>query len=498
MIELRDYQAFALDRLRSNLSAGCLAQVLQLATGGGKTAIASAVARSAVGRGNRVFFIVDSIELVDQALGRFVSDGLECGVIQADHHMTDYGKPVQVATIQTLKRRWSDLPDSLLPSVVIIDECHVFHEAHEKIVRQCKHMGIAVIGLSATPFRKGLGKYFDKLVVGATTKNLTGIGYLVPAKCYAPHVPDLTGIKTSGGDWQSDALAEVMGDADLVGDVVDQWFKHGYGRKTIVFASNIAHSKQLCAEFERRGVAVAHIDGYMRDPLERETIIDDFRTGGLQVICNVAVLTKGFDAPECSCVVLARPTKSLMLHVQMVGRGLRIAPNKADCVILDHAGNVIRNGLPTDDLPSELDDGTLDHSLDRRQKDKGKAKDMPCSSCGFVSSRHKCPACGFEPEKRADVDVVDGELREITDAGDSASKRNRTETRQQKAEFYAGLIQYGRDKGYSSGWASHKYRERYGVWPNAHRGVEPMQPSADVLKFIQHLNIRHAKGRAVA
>jgi len=495
VIQLREYQTFALDQLRRLLRSGVAAMVLMLATGGGKTAIASAIAQSAVGRGNRVFFIVDSIELVDQALGRFTQDGLACGVIQGQNDLTDYSKPVQVATIQTLKRRWSDLPDSLLPSVVIIDECHVFHDAHAKVVRQCRNLGIPVIGLSATPFRKGLGQFFDALVVGATTRSLTDAGYLVPAKCYAPIVPDLSGVKTSGGDWQADALAEVMGDADLVGDVVDQWFKRGHGRKTIVFASNIAHSKQLCAEFSRRGVAAAHIDGYMRDPLEREAIISDFRSGGLQVICNVAVLTKGFDAPECSCVVLARPTKSLMLHVQMLGRGLRIADGKTDCLILDHAGNVLRNGLPTDDLPTELDDGTLTHNLDRKQKDKPGPKDAPCVSCGFVSTKHKCPACGFAPEKRADVEVIEGELYEITDA-DPASKRNRKETKDQKAEFFAGLKHYGRSKGYSPGWAAHKYRERYGVWPNAHRDVSAKPPGDEVLSFIRHLNIKSARRRA--
>jgi superfamily II DNA or RNA helicase len=286
-----------------------------------------------------------------------------------------------------------------------------------------------------------------------------------------------------------------MGDAQLVGDVVDHWLKHAYGRKTIVFASNVAHSKFLCAEFESRGVAASHIDGYMRDPLERETIIDDFRNGGTDVLCNVAVLTKGFDAPECSCVVLARPTKSLMLHIQMIGRGLRLADSKNDCLILDHAGNILRNGLPTDDLPAELDDGTLTKNLDRKQKDKT-LKECACSSCGFVSTLHKCPACGFAPERREDVEVVNGELREIKASPIDAKKRNRLETGQQKSDFYAGLLGYAKDRGYSSGWASHKYRERYGVWPNAYKGVGAQPPGPEVLGFIKHMNIRHAKSKA--
>lgn len=495
MVILRPYQTEAIEQMRHSLARGSESLVLQMATGGGKTSVASVVIQSAVEKGHRVFFIVDSVELIDQAAGRFEADGLDVGVIQGFHWKTDYSKPVQVATIQSLKNRWEYLHGDLLPGLVIIDECHVLHNAHKKIINQCKHEGVKIIGLSATPFRKGLGEVFDDLVVGATTKTLTDDGYLVPSKCYSVHVPNLKNVKSSGGDWQSDALAEVMGDAELVGNVVDHWLKHANGRKTIVFASNVAHSKFLCEEFRSRGVAANHIDGYMRDPLEREQIIDDFRHGGTDVLCNVAVLTKGFDAPECSCVVLARPTKSLMLHIQMIGRGLRLAEGKDDCLIMDHAGNVLRNGLPTDELPSELDDGTLKHNLDRKKKEKT-LKESACSSCGLVSTLHKCPACGFAPERREDVDVVNGELVEITNTLKAAEKRNRKESSGQKADFYAGLLGYAKTRSYSSGWAAHKYRERYGVWPNAHKGVSPKNPSDEVMGFIKHMNIRHAKRSA--
>lgn len=491
---LRGYQSSALGRIKSNLLAGVTSQILQMATGGGKTAVASAIAQGAVAKGNRFYFIVDSIELIDQAYARFTADGLPVGVIQGQHELTDYSKPVQVATIQSLKNRWPYITDDLLPSVVMIDECHVIHDAHRKIVNQCKSQGIPVIGLSATPFRKGLGQLFDALVVGATTDLLTREGWLVPAKCYSVHVPNLKGVRMSGGDWQADALAEVMGDSDIVGNVVDHWMKHAFGRKTIVFASNVAHSKQLCAEFEGRGISAAHIDGYMRDPLERETIIDDFRNGGTQVLCNVAVLTKGFDAPETSCVVLARPTKSLMLHIQMVGRGLRLG-GEPDCLILDHAGNLIRNGLPTDKLPEELDDGKIDRNLDRRERE---IVEKPCASCGFLSHSHKCPACGFTPERQSDVVQGAGELSELAESPNIAAKRNRTETRAQKADFYAGLLGYCYEKGFRTGWAKHKYKDRYGVWPNAHRNVTGKTPSAEVLGWVRHCQIRDAHKRAAA
>lgn len=493
MIQLRDYQLIALDRLRGNIAKGVLAQVLQMATGGGKTAVASAIAQGAVARGRRVFFVADSIELVDQAVSRFCADGLDCGVIQGQHYLTDYGKPVQVATIQTLGKRWEFLHDDLLPGVLIIDEAHVFHDAHRRIVSQCKAQGIPVIGLSATPFRKGLGKVFDGLVVGATTAELTARGYLVPARCYAPFVPDLKGVKTtSGGDWQADALAEYMGDAVLVGSVVEHWLRLAHGRQTIVFASNVAHSRHLCDEFQRRGIRAAHIDGYERDPEVREQIIKDFRSGATEVLCNVAVLTKGFDAPETGCVVLARPTKSLMLHTQMVGRGLRIADGKDDCLILDHAGNILRNGLPTDPLPAALDDGTLSHNLDRKQRDKREPVDSACAACGHVSTRHQCPACGFKPERREGVEVREGELYEVSTPTSKPEKINT----EQLQDLYAELLGYAEQKGFKPGWAYHKAREYAGRAPRSTKQITAREPTERTLRLVRHLQIRNAKRRA--
>lgn len=487
---LRPYQIESINALRSNVAAGVKAQVLQLATGGGKTQIASSIARSAVAKGNRVFFIVDSIELVDQALGRFEADGMRCGVIQGQHFLTDYSKQVQVGTIQTLRSRWEYMPEDLKPGVLIVDECHVMHQAHEQIIRECKHKGIPVIGLSATPFRKGLGQVFDELVVGATTASLTEQGYLVPAVCYAPFVPELKGVKTTtGGDWQADALGELMGDAKIVGDVVDNWLKLAEGRQTIVFAANVGHSRLLCDAFQARGISAAHIDGYERDPEVRERVISDFRAGRITVLTNCMILTKGFDAPETSCVVLARPTKSLMLHIQAIGRGLRIAPGKRDCIVIDHAGNVLRNGLPTDELPAELDDGKIDRNLDRKKREEREPIPAACASCGHVSTRHKCPVCGFAPQSRKDVEVIDGELYEVKSGQTKQIKPDELK------RLYAELLGYAQQRGFRSGWAWHKCREFAGRAPRDKNSIDPVQPSQGTLNVIKHLNIKSAKRR---
>jgi superfamily II DNA or RNA helicase len=207
------------------------------------------------------------------------------------------------------------------------------------------------------------------------------------------------------------------------------------------------------------------------------------------VLCNVAILGKGFDAPEVSCVVLARPTKSLMLHIQMIGRGLRTSEGKDDCLILDHAGNVLRNGLPTDDLPTELDDGTLGHNLDRRQRDKSEPVESACGACGHVSTKHVCPACGFKPEFRKGVEVRDGELFEVTV---SAGKW----TPDARQALYAELLGYARTKGYARGWAWHKCKEHTGAAPKDTKSIPAREPSQKTLGIIKHIQIRNAKRRA--
>lgn len=495
MSDLRPYQFNAISELRSGIRQGCLAQMLQAPTGAGKTKISSAIQRSAYDKGKRALFIVDSLELVDQAVRQFQADGMEVGVIQGDHEMTNYRRLIQVGTIQTLRNRWPGMAEATKPDLVIIDEAHVLHQMHEEIIAECREKGKPVIGLSATPFRQGLGKVFDRLVVTVTTAELMDMGFLCRARVFAPYIPDLKGVRTnSSGDWAEDALAEVMGEHKLVGDVVDQWLKLAEGRQTIVFAANVAHSRALCDAFLLRGIRAAHIDGYERDKEARTEIIDAYRRGDIQVLCNVAVLTKGFDAPETSCVVLARPTKSLMLHIQCIGRGLRTAPGKTDCLVIDHAGNCIRNGLPDDPLPSQLDDGKILHNLDRRDRDECEPVSKPCTSCGYVSTKHKCPMCGFKPERRQDVEVREGELYEIKEA-----KQLRKEWSPEKlSELYSEMLGYARAKGFRDGWAFHQCREYAGRAPRDTRQIVARHPSDETMKIIKHLQIRKAKRKKAA
>ncbi len=492
---LRPYQSEAMNDIRRGIKGGYLVQMLMAPTGAGKTTIASAIKQGVCAKGKRAFFIVDSLELVDQAAKRFYEDGLEVGVIQGDHSWTDYSKPIQVCTIQTLRSRWHGLSEDLKPDLVVIDEAHVLHKMHKEIIEECVERKIPVIGLSATPFRKGLGRVFGRLVVSATLAELTDQGFLVPAHCYAPSIPDLKGIKTSAdGDWAEDALAEVMGGAKIMGDVVTNWLQLAKGRQTVVFGCNVAHSRELARQFTEAGILAAHVDGYM-DELERAKIIKNFRHGSIRVLCNVAVLTKGFDAPETSCVVLARPTKSLMMHYQMMGRGLRPADGKSDCIIIDHAGNCLRNGVPTEPLPTELDDGAGKNS-DRRVRDTEKAERLPrpCPKCQRLFATSICPACGFKPEAHEDVEWCDGKLVKI---GEGTSKRKTFSTAEKEAIF-AQFLGYAIDHHHNPGWAWHKCREYCGSAPHDTKSIAPRHPSPEIEKWIRHINIKWAKRRVAA
>lgn len=493
-LQLRDYQLNAINELRSGIARGINAQLLMASTGSGKTALSAAIKQGAFNKGKRSLFVVDSLELVDQAVETFERFDLPVGVIQGQHMMTDYSQPIQVATIQTLKSRWEQMPESLKFDLVIIDECHVLHTAHIKLMKECKEKGVPVIGLSATPFRDNLGEHFQRMVVATTTADLIAKGYLSPYRAYAPFIPNLKGVKTkANGDYQEDAVAEYMGDSKIVGDIITHWFKLGENRQTIVFAANVAHSKLITEQFRNAGVNAAHVDGYT-DIAERQQIIKQYRQGKIKVLSSVAVLTKGFDAPETSCVVIARPTKSLMLHIQMLGRGLRTANGKDNCIFIDHAGNLLRNGLPDDELPDTLHYGKEKNERDRKKKEQGEKVAKACSSCGYLSTFHVCPSCGFKPELRKDVEVKNGELYEITKSDVKPTKM----TTEEKTDLYAQFLYHAKLKGYSPGWAYHKCKEYCGSAPRNTKGVRPKPPTPKTTGIIHHLNIKAAKGRKAA
>lgn len=473
-MSLRPYQEEAIEKARQKIREGARRVVLKLPTGGGKTHIASTMTKSASERGKRISFVCDRIELLDQASARFDAEGIDHGVIQGNHWRWKPEAFVQVCTIQTLVNRQHTRPD-----LVFIDECHV---GNERIKKYIDEFNPIAIGLSATPFAKGMGKVWDALVSVTTTQGLIDMGFLVPPVVWAPSAPDLTGVKVVAGEWQEDQLAAACDTPKLVGDIVATWLDKAENRQTIIFAVNCAHSEHIVREFKAAGVDIEHIDAHT-SPHDRYDIVSRFRKGDLRVISNVGILDKGFDVPEAGCIVYARPIRSsLSLYIQMGGRGLRAAPGKKDCIILDHAGNTMRHGFLTDPTPDELDDG----------KKKPKKKQEPperlpkvCPSCHFVKApgQRRCPRCGFEPQRPNEVFSEAGELVMITKTPE-------------KRKLFAEIKHEQRRLGRSDGWAAHTFKKLTGVWPNHYKDVAP-EPAGDYVRGqIKRFDIAFAKSKS--
>jgi len=459
-------------------------------TGSGKTEIGMALVKGVRAKGKRVAFLCNRVHLVDQTSRRFTRSGIAHGIIQGDNTARVY-ENVLVASIQTVARR--GLPDV---DLIIIDEAHTVAGSKEYRAVMVAATGVPVIGLSATPYAKGLGKHYDELdgalfqqmTIAATIPELIADGYLVDCDVYAPSEPDMTGIKQSRNafgdmDYTDADVGRATDKPELVGDIVTHWLKLASGTPTVCFASNIAHSKHIVDRFLAAGVPAEHIDCYT-DASERQAVLKRIETGETLVISNVGILAEGWDFPACRTLILARPTRSLIRYIQMAGRVLRPHESKTRALILDHSGTAARLGFPTDEFPLELDDGTP------RPAGAGQERDAPlpkaCPSCSYMKTVHKCPVCGFAAERKANVDVKDGELVLL-------AKKPKA-TKMDKQSFYSQLIAIAESKGYREGWIANKYREYFGVWP---RGLEDVaaEPTAEVNSFLKHLQIRYAKSK---
>lgn len=481
----RPHQQEAISKLRQSLASGKKRPILQAPTGAGKTVIATMVIEGALRKGNRVIFIVPRLSLIQQTVDAFRSEGITgIGVIQGQHELTDYDQPVQVASVQTLARRRP--PEATL---VIVDEAHMDYKAIRKLMEEWPL--VTFIGLSATPWTKGLGKHWDDLIIVETTQGLISKGHLSPFRVFAPSHPDLTGVKSMAGDYHEGQLAAVMEDGNLIADIVKTWQEKGRNEPTLCFAVNCAHAQKLQKQFEQAGIACGYQDGFT-DDVERMLIKQRFERGEYQVVCSVGTLTTGVDW-DVRCIILARPTKSKMLYVQMIGRGLRTAKGKEVCTILDHADNTLRMGFVTDIHYDSLNTG----KKGERNNGSSQAKEEPlpkeCPKCTFLKAArvHVCPNCGFKPELQSKVLEVDAELVEVV----ARAKAKKEFSQEDKQRFYSGLIYIAQERRYNPGWAANQFRNKFGIWPNQLLKI-PAPPLFDCESYVKSQQIRFAKARS--
>lgn len=487
-MELRDYQIEAIDKLKVALRSGYKRPVLHSPTGSGKTVIAASIVESALKRNKRVIFTVPSLSLINQTIHRFVANGIfEVGVMQGTHEMTDETQPVQVCSVQTLARR--KIPKS---DLVIVDECHVMFKFYDDWMNDPAWQDVPFIGLSATPWSKGMGakNRWDHLIIGTTTRHLIDSKDLSDFKVFAPAHPDLSKVKMKAGDYDIKQLGDVMDDGKLVADVVSTWLRLGENRPTVCFAVNRTHAKHLQQMFSESGVETEYMDAFTTIE-QRAEIVKRFQNGTTRIICNVGVLTTGFDA-DVRCVILARPTKSEILYTQMIGRGLRTALGKDHCLILDHSDTTIRLGFVTDIHHDTLDDGRAKVATKERQAPLPKE----CPKCSFLKPPKTpiCPACGFKPEGRDSVEIEEGELHELIDKKTAKVKYASAE---QKRAFYGELMLHAHQKGYKNGWAYWAFKDKFKHEPTGEFRYCLPAPfiSMETASWIRHRNIRMSKIR---
>lgn len=475
------HQTRAIDMLRRSLASGKKRPMLQLATGGGKTFIASEIFRMAREKGKRCLFVVDALSLIDQTVQAFYGAGVHgIGVIQGIHAMTDWSKPVQIASVQTLQRRKMPRVD-----LVVVDEAHRQNRWLIDKMASEEWAKVPFIGLSATPWSRGLGLVYDDLIIAATTSEMIEAGVLSPFRAYAAAHPDLTGVKTMAGDYHEGQLAEVMGDGGLVADIVETWAAHGEGRPTLAFCVDRAHAAKVQAKFNGAGIPCGYIDAYT-EVSERNAIRKRLDDGELKVVANVGCLTTGVDW-AIGCIILARPTKSEMLYVQMVGRGLRVNPGMEDCIILDHADNTLRMGFVTDIHRPMLCTGKKG---ERAEPKTTEPLPKECPKCTFLKppKTQLCPACGFETKIVSDINEHAGRLVQV--AG-----KQRKVSQSEKQLWYSGLLHIQNARGYKNRWADAQYRSKFGVWP---KGLSCFSsaPTEEISNWVRSRMIAFAKKRA--
>jgi superfamily II DNA or RNA helicase len=494
-VELRDYQQYAIQEIKRKFADGSRRICLVAPTGAGKTTIAAEIIKRTIENGKRVLFMAHRTELIEQCASRLDTFGVPLGIIKAGTRRANPKAPVQVASVQTLIRR--DVPEA---HVVIIDECHrVMGRTYLEILGS--YPEARVIGLTATPIRldgKGINDVFDGIVEASKVSRLIEQNVLVKPKVFGPSAPDLSEIKMTAGDFNQKQLAQVMDQNSITGDIVKTYLQKAKGKKAVCFSTTVQHSLNIVDEMKRAGILAEHLDG--ETPAEqRAMILKRLADGAIDVVSNVNVLTEGWDCPDVEVVILARPTASLSMYLQMVGRGVRTAKGKSGAIVLDHAGNTIRHGFSSEDRPWErLWQGEKKDKVAR----EGSAKACLTCFCVVPAGTKVCPECGTEFASTSDakrkVRVASGELVEYDDnlfklKCEFCGEHNRQEdflchgcnkpvhmkrymmpfmprdawkpTQEEKQTWYDHCMSVARRQNYAAGWAAHEYRRMFGVWP---------------------------------
>ncbi len=439
-MELRPYQANALNQLRNVARHGHKGAILRMATGAGKTATAGFVVASAVAKGNTVAWFAHRRELIGQARTTLVAIGLGDAI--------NDGR-ISFGTMQGGARNIAP------PSLVVVDEGHrALSKSYRKILDAWPNAFRLL--LTGTVWRgdgQAFAPYATAIVDGPSIAELTAAGWLAPACYWSIPGASLDELERKRGDFTAASNANVFDRPKLVADVVQTYQARASERPALVYASGVEHAKRLCEQFKAAGINAASVDG-KTPKKQRRAIFDAMRQGALDVLTSADLLVEGVDFPRVAAIVMARATQSPIIWRQAVGRGLRTFRAKADCMVLDHGGNAMRLGFVCDPLVYEPKSGN-------RKPQPRAPSVLTCEQCfAVLPSRPRpteCARCGAPiPETKRRVAVAAGELVQL----------NASPTRKRNAinwQLWRQIDRERRRRGYRPGWTWHQYQIKNGL-----------------------------------
>lgn len=441
-MQLRPYQNDLVEQVRAAWRQGSKSPCIVLPCGGGKSCIVAEMARRTTFLGKRVLFLVHRKELCEQIENTFRRWGVDMSLCS-------------VMMVQTAVRRLPKLPR---PALIITDENH--HSPAATYRRIYGHFAdVPRVGVTATPVRlngDGLGDVNDRLIVGVSAKQLIEMGCLAPYDYYAPSIADLSGLRTHRGEYDVRDIERAMMTTKVCGDAIKYYRELAGGKKAVCYCASVKHSERTAEEFRAAGIAAAHIDGNTPKP-ERARIIAAFRRGEIRILCNVDLISEGFDVPDCECSILLRPTKSLTLYIQQSMRCMRYRHGKR-AIVIDHAGNYARFGMPDDDREWSLEKKPKGEARKQEAADKG-VKLCPECFCAFKTpppgEEVRCPMCGYLFEKKSRTIEEDKDMELVKIEGFKLDLRTPAD-----CHTYAELLEYAKAKGYKAGWAWYQAKMR--------------------------------------